>query len=90
MARVHRVNQIARYLMLVTCGHLAAQEVIARDGDIMYVDKLGRNHEITHSGKDRDPSLSPDGASIVFVRRTGETKMTLAVEREPVCEFMGR
>jgi len=49
---------------------LEAQHVDIRDGNLYYADARGNSKQITSSGMDLDPSLSFDGKTVIFVRRT--------------------
>jgi dipeptidyl aminopeptidase/acylaminoacyl peptidase len=54
-----------------------AQSVLARDGNLFIKNKLGQTKKLTTSGRDSQPSLSPDGRRIAFVRGTpGQTVQT--------------
>jgi hypothetical protein len=49
---------------------VAAPSVKAVGGNIVLLDK-GASHQLTKSGHDSDPVLSPDGKLVVFFRATG-------------------
>jgi hypothetical protein len=49
---------------------LCAQRVETRNGDVYYTDAHGKSRQITSGGIDYDPSLSFDGRTVIFVRRT--------------------
>jgi hypothetical protein len=48
---------------------LRGQSVSERRGNIIAIDSQGREQQITSSGRDSDPHISPDKRSVVFVRR---------------------
>ena len=52
-----------------------AQSVSVKDGNIQFTNKTGQTTTLTSSGHDSDPSLSPDGKTIVFARATPERKV---------------
>src|SRR5437588_6770888 len=52
-----------------------AQSVSVKDGNIQFTNKTGQATALTSSGRDSDPSLSPDGKMVVFVRATPERKV---------------
>ena len=59
--------------MIGCCAWLrpaVAQDVTVRDGNIYFVSNTGVERRLTNTGTDRDPSLSPDGQSVAFVRLT--------------------
>ncbi len=47
-----------------------AVEVEVEEGNIFAVDGLEKRIQLTSYGLDRDPSLSPDGRRVVFIRET--------------------
>lgn len=55
-------------VLLLCTSTLVAESVTSRNGNILYIDGSGRERQITSGHDDRDPSLSPDGQHIVFVR----------------------
>jgi len=58
----------------LTPTHMPAQSVSEKDGSIFFADASGRVTQLTTSGLDFAPSLSPDGKLVVFVRHTpGQT-----------------
>ena len=54
--------------LLVFPALLFAQHAEVRGGDVILIDSAGGVHELTHSGRDFDASLSPDRKFIVFAR----------------------
>jgi hypothetical protein len=67
------IMRIAQKILLLvyplTCLLWARGETVeSRSGNIYLRDEKGDLKQITNSGKDHDPALSPDGARIVFVR----------------------
>lgn len=53
---------------LIATGVVSAASVKETKGNIYYVGDKGEVRQLTTSGSDRDPQLSPDGKTIVFVR----------------------
>jgi dipeptidyl aminopeptidase/acylaminoacyl peptidase len=49
---------------------LFGQEVAVHDGNLYYTDGQKQTLQLTSGGADSDPSLSPDGRTVIFVRRT--------------------
>lgn len=64
---------VAVYLVLGgTAFAVSSHEVKEVDGNLFLVEKTGLAHQVTASGRDYEPSLSPDGSMIIFVRLTHE------------------
>ena len=59
-------------IIILICGSVVsqAQSVSERDGNIYFRNKSGQEKRLTTTGRDSQPNLSPDGLTIVFVRRT--------------------
>ena len=57
-------------LSVVWGAALWAEQVSLHDGNIYYVDDGGGVRQLTSAGMDSDPSISPDGRTVVFIRRT--------------------
>jgi dipeptidyl aminopeptidase/acylaminoacyl peptidase len=57
-------------LLLSMATPAAAQRVYAEGGNIFFQPVTGEARQLTTSGRDRDPSLSPAGRTVVFVRGT--------------------
>jgi hypothetical protein len=49
---------------------LFGQGVAVRDGNVYYTDEQKQTRRLTSDGADSDPSLSPDGTTVIFVHRT--------------------
>jgi hypothetical protein len=64
-------------LLVFFSGALAAQSVSVRGGNIVYTDSHGAERQLTKSGRDREPSLSPDGRLVVFARETDQTSLSM-------------
>ena len=56
--------------LLLTPFHLWAQEAFITDGNVFFRDPQSKVVQLTTSGRDSSPRLSPDGKSIAFVRDT--------------------
>jgi WD40 repeat protein len=54
--------------LLVFSAGLFAQHAEVQRGNVIFIISAGERHELTHSGRDFDASLSPDGKFIVFAR----------------------
>lgn len=52
--------------------------VVAEQGHIVLVEASGKKRKLTASGQDSEPSLSPDGKAIVFVRKGSGPKLAAA------------
>src|SRR4051794_39646981 len=55
-------------LALLAVPILRGQTVTASGGDVFLTSKEGRQVQLTSTGKDSGPLLSPDGRWVVFVR----------------------
>lgn len=53
-----------------------AQIVSVQNGDVFIAAQNGSPTQVTKSGRDSDPALSPDGQRIVFARATPERKVS--------------
>ena len=62
-----------------------AQSVSATAGNIYFTDQAGKLKQLTSSGRDSEPVLSPDGRWVVFVRATSGEAISAAngEERKP-------
>jgi len=60
------------YLPLLCAIPLQAESVLQKDGNIFLTRSDAETKQLTVSGKDSDPNLSPDGKLVVFVRDTPE------------------
>ncbi len=60
--------------LLALPAHAAGPSVTEDKGNIVLVEAGGKKRKLTSSGQDSQPSLSPDGKAIVFVRR-GSSKL---------------
>jgi Tol biopolymer transport system component len=66
------------------CTQSQAQSVASDAGNIVYTDVHGKTTQLTNSGVDAFPSLSPDGRMVVFVRTVkGEPVSTGSSEGLP-------
>ncbi len=63
----------------VVPGVVLAQTVSVKDGNLFFNAKDGSTSQITSTGLDSDPSLSPDKKFVVFVRRTPLHKINTAI-----------
>lgn len=52
-----------------------AQTVAIRASNVVFTSAAGEAKQLTDSGRDRDPMLSPDGNFVAFVRATPERKV---------------
>jgi len=59
-------------LVLAAPWPLFSEVVLAKEGKIFFVAKDGMERQLTASGKDSQPSLSPDSSRVVFIRETDE------------------
>ena len=57
---------------LLATGVATAASVKETKGNIYYVADTGKVHQLTTSGADKSPQLSPDGKTIVFVRSNSD------------------
>ena len=70
-------TRLAMILLAVMVSQAAAQSVGTEAGRVIHRETGGRIHQVTSSGLDTMPALSPDGHLIAFVRRTpGDTVET--------------
>lgn len=70
-ARLARLILAACVLNVLAAAVLLAQTVTAEHGNIYFQPTSGGGRvQITNSGHDREPNLSPDGGLVVFVRGT--------------------
>src|SRR5205807_5013464 len=73
---IRRNKQMKRFLSTLFGIALAlpafAQSVSVKEGNIQFTNKTGQTTTLTSSSHDSDPSLSPDGKTIVFARATPE------------------
>ena len=79
---MHRRFRAITISVIGCCAWLrpaVAQDVTVRDGDIYFVSKAGAERRLTNAGADRDPSLSPDGQSVAFVRLTPDRLVSSGV-----------
>jgi len=66
-------------LALLTSGGVAADRVSAQDGRIVLEDSSGQKTALTQVGLDSEPWLSPDGRTVVFIRRSAENQFLTSV-----------
>ncbi|HUP04206.1 MAG TPA: hypothetical protein VMU19_09460 [Bryobacteraceae bacterium] len=69
----------ALLLMFAICGGRAANRVSTDNGRIILEDSSGHRIALTQTGLDSDPWLSPDGQSVVFLRRSAEDMFCTSV-----------
>lgn len=77
-----RLLRILPFVLLAP-GTLAAQSVVVHEGNVFYsasADAAPR--QLTTSGLDRDPVLSPDGRTIAFIRGTPADSVDTVLGRE--------
>lgn len=69
--------------VLLCPAHVLAQEVTVREGNLFYrASAQGPARQLTSSGLDREPRLSPDGRTVAFVRGTPGDSVDSALERD--------
>ena len=83
---------MCKWSLLPICSLLAlalfsssskAQSVFAKDGNVFIRNRSGQTKRLTTLGRDSQPSLSPDGKRIAFVRSTrGKTVQTSLSDTE--------
>ena len=66
-------------VLMVSCPAGAVDRVSARDGRIFIQDSSGQTITLTQTGLDSDPWLSPDGRTLVFIRRSAENMFRTSV-----------
>ncbi|MGO4328982.1 TolB family protein [Cupriavidus sp. 2TAF22] len=78
------MNLLSIALLLVTLFATEANggSVRAEDGNIVFVDDSGFARQLTTSGLDATPTLSPDGKRVAFVRRTPHRPVDTALGSE--------
>jgi dipeptidyl aminopeptidase/acylaminoacyl peptidase len=70
-------------LVLLVPLHLAAQDVTVREGNLLYrASAQAAPRQLTSTGLDRDPALSPDGRTIAFIRDTPGDSVDTVLGRE--------
>lgn len=86
------IRAVVTFMLGVTglTPKLAAQTVVAKEGNIIFKGRNGTAIEITSSGMDCDPSLSADRRLVVFVRRTPSAKISTALEETGKVDFLFR
>jgi dipeptidyl aminopeptidase/acylaminoacyl peptidase len=72
MGRMHlaRISLFSGVLLLSASFSLRAQSVTEEKGNIIFTSADGLQKQLTDSGHDSVPALSPDGKQVVFVRDT--------------------
>jgi WD40-like Beta Propeller Repeat len=69
--------------VLLLPANLAAQEVTVREGNLFYgASAQAAPRQLTSTGLDRDPALSPDGRTIAFIRGTPGDSVDTVLGRE--------
>ncbi len=69
-------------LMLALPAWARGARVVEEKGQLVLVEASGAKRTLTSSGKDSQPSLSPDGKAVVFVRRGSAVLESAAGEVE--------
>ncbi len=64
-----------------------AQSVYESNGSIFLKDQKGSEIRLTYSGRDSEPSLSPDGAMVAFVRDTPQKRIWTGIGEAPATEL---
>jgi hypothetical protein len=64
--------------MAFTALGAAAKSVLAKSGNIYLTDEAGTAKQVTFSGRDSGPVLSPDGLWIVFIRAVSGQRISTA------------
>lgn len=65
-----KVSLALALLSMVGPLKAAAQSVKAKDGDIHFLSAAGETRQLTSSGLDSAPALSPDARIVAFIRAT--------------------
>lgn len=81
------VKMLAALLTAVVAIEAHASTVSAEGGNITTVDDVGVARQLTQSGRDSAPVVSPDGRHIVFVRQTPRHKVDTALGPESASEI---
>jgi len=66
-------------LVLIVSSGVAADRVSAEDGRIVLENSSGQKTELTQGGFDSEPWISPDGRTVVFIRRSAEDQFQTSV-----------
>jgi hypothetical protein len=69
---VKKISLIFAALSFLVAIYTANADVYEEEGNVFYV-KEGKSYQLTHSGLDFSPILSPDGTRVYFTRKEIET-----------------
>src|SRR5579884_1768155 len=72
-------SDISLVLVLMIGGCWANDRVSSKEGRIILEESPGRSIELTDTGFDSDPWLSPDGHLVVFIRHSPEDMFRTSV-----------
>ncbi len=65
----YRARWVAALLLLLVPVAICAQRAVEEGGNVILLDPDGFRRQVTSSGRDYDPSLSPDRSRIIFAHR---------------------
>lgn len=75
-------------LAVLMPGSVLAQRVEVRGGNLFYhASARAAPRQLTTSGRDREPRLSPDGRTVAFIRGTPGNLVMTALDREEATEL---
>ncbi len=81
------ITAVVVFAHLVSGAAALAQSVSVTAGRVVYRDASGQSREVTRSGLDTMPALSPDGRLITFIRRTPDDSVATAIDRDERTEL---
>ena len=73
--QVARITTVISLAVTLSAARATAQTASAEHGNIWLTHAAGHKHQITDTGLDCCPAVSPDGQRIVFVRKTQGMKV---------------
>lgn len=76
--------RIALLALMWCTARASGQSLVSKDGNLVFTGADGTSRQITASGHDSAPSLSPDGRLVVFVRDTPQLVVDSAVADGPL------